>query len=73
MSLRFDPKEGLIVVPTRLSGPDGDVVAQLALDTGATESVVNRALLMLLGYDPAVVLDRIQMTTGSGLNLSLRL
>jgi hypothetical protein len=66
MSLHFDPKEGLIVVPTRLSGPDGDVVAQLALDTGATGSVVNWALVMLLGYDPAVVLERIQMTTGSG-------
>jgi hypothetical protein len=41
MSLTFDPKEGLIVVPTRLWGPSGDTLVRLALDTGATGSVVN--------------------------------
>ncbi len=33
MSLTFDPKEGLIVVPTRLWGPPGDTLVRLALDT----------------------------------------
>ena len=66
MSFPFDPKEGLIVVPTRLWGPTGDTVVRLALDTGATKSVVNWDVLMFLGYDPAIVSERIQMTTGSG-------
>ena len=66
MSLSFDPREGLIVVPTRLWGPNGDPVVRLALDTGATGSVVNWDVLVLLGYDPAIVPDRVQVTTGSG-------
>ena len=30
MSLGFNPKEGLIIVPTRLFGPVGDAIVQLA-------------------------------------------
>ena len=66
MSLDFDAKEGLIIVPTRLWGPSGDTVIRLALDTGATGSMVNWDLIVLLGYDPAGTPNRIQMTTGSG-------
>lgn len=66
MSLDFDAKEGLIIVPTRLWGPSGDTVIRLALDTGATGSTVNWDLVVLLGYDPAATPNRIQMTTGSG-------
>ena len=70
MSLPFHPREGLIVVPTRLWGPNGDTVVRLALDTGATGSMLNWDVLMLLGYDPAVVPERIQVTTGSGVEFS---
>jgi len=42
------------------------VIARLALDTGATGTMVNWDLLILIGYDPAAVQDRIQVTTGSG-------
>lgn len=66
MSHPFDPNEGLIIVPTRLWGPSGDTVVQLALDTGATGSVVSWDIVVFLGYDPAIVSERIQMTTGSG-------
>ena len=65
MSLDFDAKEGLIIVPTRLWGPSGDTVLRLALDTGATGSMVNWDLIVMLGYDPAAIPNRIQMTTGS--------
>ena len=66
MSLRFDPTAGLIVVPTRLFGPSGDTVVRLALDTGATRTVVSWDVLVLVGYDPAAVPQRVSMTTGSG-------
>lgn len=66
MSLRFDPTEGLIVVPTRLWGPAGDTVVRLALDTGATRTVVSWDVVVLVGYDPAATAERVQMTTGSG-------
>ena len=67
MSLSFDPKKGLIIVPTRLYGPSGDIVVRLALDTGATGSMINWDIIVLLGYDPAAISDRIQMITGSGI------
>ncbi|MDI6777511.1 MAG: retropepsin-like aspartic protease, partial [Syntrophales bacterium] len=38
---------------------------RLALDTGATGSVVSWDIVVLLGYDPAIISERIQMTTGS--------
>jgi hypothetical protein len=67
MSQRFDPREGLIVVPARLFGPAGDAVVRPALDTGATDTLVNIEVLVLLGYDPATVPERLQVTTGSSI------
>jgi hypothetical protein len=67
MKFHFDPDEGLIVVPTKIWGPKGDSILRLALDTGATRSLVNWDVTVLLGYDPAIVSERIQMTTGSGM------
>jgi aspartyl protease family protein len=67
MSIHFT-NEGLIIVPTRLFGPTGKtMVVQLALDTGATSSVISWDVIVTLGYDPAIVEERIQITTGSGM------
>jgi len=38
----------------------------LALDTGATATAVNIAMLVAVGYDPALAPTRLQVTTGSG-------
>jgi hypothetical protein len=73
MSIGFNPKEGLIIVPTRLFGPVGDAIVQLALDTGATGSIVNWDIAVLLGYDPAIAEDRVQITTGSGVEFASRI
>ncbi|MCI0486489.1 MAG: retroviral-like aspartic protease family protein [Blastocatellia bacterium] len=73
MSLSFDPKKGLIVVPTRLFGPNGDVLLRLALDTGATASMVNWDVVVLVGYDPAIVPGRIPVTTGSSIEFVPRI
>lgn len=72
MSDRFDLKEGLIVVPARLCGPAGDTVVHLALDTGATDTLLNTEVMVLLGYDPATAPERIQVTTGSGVEFCVR-
>ena len=73
MTLRFDPREGLIIVPTRLWGPNGDALVRLALDTGATGTLVAWDVLVFLGYDPAIVSERIQMTTGTGVEFVPRI
>jgi predicted aspartyl protease len=66
MSFPFESQQGLIIVRAELWGPSGSAVLRLALDTGATGTVVNVGMLVAVGYDPALVPDRIQVTTGSG-------
>ena len=66
MSFPFEPQEGLIIVRTELWGPTGSVVLRLALDTGATATLVNVGMLVAIGCDPALLPDRVQVTTGSG-------
>ena len=73
MSVPFDPREGLIIVPAELWGPTGSVVLRLALDTGATSTVINVGMLVAIGYDPALAPDRVQVTTGSGVEFAPRL
>lgn len=66
MSIPFDPQQGLIIVRAELWGPTGSAVLRLALDTGATWTIVNVGMLVAIGCDPALVPDRIQVTTASG-------
>jgi hypothetical protein len=70
MSVPFDPANGLIVVSAKLTGPTGNTVARLALDTGATGSLICAAPLVFIGYDPALVADLAQVTTGSGVEFA---
>ena len=58
MSQRFDLQERLIIVPARISGPAGDTIVRLALDTGASSTLINTEVMVLLGYDPATAPDR---------------
>ena len=73
MTLRFDASRGLVIVATRIWGPDGDAVVRLALDTGATSTLVRPAILVSLGYDPAASPERVRVTTGSGVEFTPRL
>jgi predicted aspartyl protease len=66
MSVPFAPQSGLIIVGVTVEGPSGSAVLRLALDTGATATVINVGMLVALGYDPALAPERIQVTTGSG-------
>jgi predicted aspartyl protease len=68
----FDPWRGLIVVRAELWGPSGSAVLQLALDTGATSTLVNIGMLVAIGYDPALNAERVQVTTGSGVEFAPR-
>lgn len=72
MSLAFDPQARLIVVPTRLRGLEGSWVAKLALDTGATYTIVSVHVLATIGHDPALSEERVEITMGSGVELVAR-
>ena len=65
MSHPFNPKHGPILVEAEVTGPDRSMTLPLILDTGATTSLLNEAVLLALGYDLASVTDRVPMTTGS--------
>src|SRR5205823_3273203 len=53
-----------------LFGPSGSAVLRLALDSGATRTVINVGPLVALGYDPSLVSERVQVTTGSGVEFA---
>ena len=66
MSFAFDPDQGLIIVRAELEGPTGSAILRLALDTGATSTLINTGMLVSIGYDPSLAPNRIQVATGSG-------
>ena len=70
MTSVFDPHQGLILVQTEIRGPSGSAVLRLALDTGATTTLINAGMLVSIGYDPALSPDRVQVTTGSGIEFA---
>jgi len=70
MSASFNAQQGLVVVPAQVTGPSGIAVVRLALDTGATRTLINASLLVAVGYDPAATLERTEVTTGSGVEFA---
>jgi predicted aspartyl protease len=66
VSESFNGQAGPILINVRIWGPEEAVVARLALDTGATSTIISPALLRLAGYDPLQDTHRIRMTTASG-------
>ncbi len=68
----FNPYHGLVIVETLLVGPQGETIARLALDTGASSTVVRNALLVTIGYDPDSLPRTVNFTTGSGVESASR-
>lgn len=66
MTFSFDPRAGLIVIRTRLTGPSTHTEVRLALDTGATMTLVDTNTLEHLGYDSSMSTEPQRITTGSG-------
>ena len=73
MSFPFDLQQGLIIVQAELVGPSGNALLRFALDTGATRTLVSVGMLVSIGYDPALATDRVQVTTGSGIEFVPRI
>ena len=69
MSLPFNPWQGLIVIPAEIHGPSAKGIARLAVDTGATNTLVNGDFLTGLGFDPSQPAGHAQMTTATGVQV----
>jgi predicted aspartyl protease len=72
VSCPFDAEHGLVIVHAEVFGPSGSIILRLALDTGATGTMINVAPLTAIGYDPSLAPDRVQVTTGSGVEFAPR-
>lgn len=68
MSEAFDAAQGLVIVRATVWGVRGSRVTRLALDTGASATLLNPLVLAALGYDLRTPLRQTQMTTGSGVS-----
>ena len=61
MSIPFNPQHGLVIVRAAVDGPSGSAVLRLALDTGATGTLLNVGMLMALGLtlDALLLVNRV--------------
>ena len=73
MSFSFNPQQELIIVRAELEGPSGTGNLRLALDTGASTTLISAGMLVTVGYDPALAPQRVQITTGSGVEFVPRI
>ncbi|MBS1786085.1 MAG: retropepsin-like domain-containing protein [Acidobacteria bacterium] len=73
MKIRFDPQDNLVFIRARIFGPDGRSSLLLALDTGASATLISRKQLLRIGYDLEAGTELVQMTTGSRVELVPRI
>ena len=66
MMVTFRPDAGLIVIRATLTGPGGDTIVRLALDTGATRTLIVPSILSLIGCDPSASSEFRKAATVSG-------
>jgi predicted aspartyl protease len=66
MKYPFRPAATLIVVQAEVVGPHGTALVDLALDTGASTTILSWTTAVAAGYDPGTVTPRRRVITGSG-------
>lgn len=67
MKFEFKPDYGLIDIRVLIARREREVILNLALDTGATGTIISVKKLIEVGYNLDVPEDEIYITTGSGL------
>jgi predicted aspartyl protease len=65
----FNPKLHLIIVEAVVHGPRAKQVARLAVDTGATTTLIGTSFLLERGCDPSLASEHVSINTASGLEL----
>jgi predicted aspartyl protease len=65
MTFSFNPESGLVLVQALIIGPNGKATINLALDTGASKTLINEDILLSLGYDRSQAVAQSKITTGS--------
>ena len=73
MSFPLSSFRGLIVVDVGVSGPLGQTVIPMILDTGATITIVAPSVLINVGYDPDAATVQSSVIMGNGQTTAPRL
>lgn len=63
---RFNVHSPIILLELKIEGIDGVRTLKVALDTGATYVMIPWDIAEILGYEPGLSKERINMTTASG-------
>lgn len=64
--MKFDPEQSIITVPVDIRGITGWLNVTMALDTGASYTLMPWVVAEKLGYDPASSRKRVNIITVSG-------
>ena len=72
INTQLDPQHRLIGIEVRLFGPAGSIKARLALDTGASSTVIARETLITIGYDPDALPKTVNFITRSQVESAAR-
>lgn len=67
MKTPFNAQYGLIYIAAKIYGSKNDLILNLALDTGASGTVISQKRLLAAGYKLESPEDENYITTGSGL------
>lgn len=65
MTTYFNPEDNHIPLSVQLSGPRGEALVRLILDTGASRTLVNRDVIERLGYSLSAGLPTARVATSS--------
>ncbi len=67
MKFKFKADYGLVYVRVKVGCDDREVILNLALDTGASGTIISAKKLREVGYNLDTPEDEVYITTGSGL------
>ncbi len=67
MKFKFNAEYGLVYVRVKVVNDDREVILNLALDTGASGTIISAKKLREVGYNLDNPEDEVYITTGSGL------
>ncbi len=65
MIFSFNPGSGLVLVQALITGVEGKATINIALDTGASRTLINEDILLSLGYNRSQAVGQSKITTGS--------
>ena len=65
VKLQFNPKQGIIICHGEIIGPKIDLSIKMAVDTGATYTMISLEAAISAGCHPNMSRRKIEITTGS--------